>query len=182
MSVCTNCGLMWQFVPWIIIKLLWLGFLCVIPSTPAEKKKKNKNSFLDVQGKHSQSVFHPASNPSKLTNSKVKSENIPECSPVICRSFSTSPLSPDFIDEVGPHYLLLPYLKQTNQLLSCSLSMCQLLNPIMLELQPEEPLQTNWAPRRSREEASEGFHHHTPWTIEPSDKQPIEIMSLFFLF
>lgn len=119
-----------------------------------------KNKFLEVQGKDSQSVFHPANNPSKLTNSNTESENIPECSPVICPWCSTSPLSADFIDEAGPHYLLLPYLKQTNQLLSCSLSLSRLLNLRMLQLKPEEPLQTNWAPRRSREVASEG--HHTP--------------------
>lgn len=54
------------------------------------------------------------------------------CDSIICRYFQKellSPclLSPEFIDEVRIDYLLLSYLKQTHQLLFCSLSPCQLL-------------------------------------------------------
>lgn len=43
------------------------------------------------------------------------------------RSCSLPACYPEFIDEVRIDYLLLSYLKQTHQLLFCSLSPCQLL-------------------------------------------------------
>lgn len=119
------------------VVLMTMKMLTVCYSLTAVRKKE---PISGCTMKSPPIAFNRANNPSKLTNSKMKSENIGCCSlPGICQ-----PLSPDFIDEVGPHYLLLTYLKQTNQLLSCSLSLlCQLLNLIMIKLKRKELLQTN---------------------------------------
>lgn len=157
----------------VLMTMEMLTLFSVCDSLTAVTKKREP--IAGCARKSPQLDFNRANNPSKLTNSEMKSENIPCCSPaVICQS-----LSPDFIDEVGPHYLLLPYLKQTNQLLSCSLSLCQPLNLMMFKLKPKELPQTNGAPGGGGGLAHEGFDPRTSWPLGRNEKQPVKIMSHF---